>query len=197
MEQNLFDEMICANSKHKCLISIDKINDENVVKLEFNITGYQVYTNAWINYTFPIDTIINNSLYLDHSLKNEIVEALDIYARTECLSRQYPTDDLGFPYNEWKDIKGNSIKILDPGFMNAPAILFGCNIQNVLIKNGNKVEEYNFPDNYQVIGEKITLTPQKAKELKEIIEKQWVLAQVRDLEENLPIQQKNKNTMKI
>jgi hypothetical protein len=164
MEQNLIDEIICANSKHKCLISVEKINDENLIKLEFNITGYQVYTNFWADYKFPLDTIINNKLYLDEKLKNEIVEALDIYAKTEYLSRKYPRDDLGFSYNEWKDIKSNSIKVLDPGFMNASAILFGCNIKSVLIKNGNKTEEFKFPDNYQVIGEKITLTPQKAKE---------------------------------
>lgn len=183
-----------------CLISVEKIDGNNVLKFDFAIKEYQVVNRSFNEtYKFPDNIVINDKIYCDEKLKNELLDTLDIFIKTEYLPRNYKTNSIGLPYNDWEDVKGNIISIEDSGSMNAAQIILKCKTKDILIKTSHGLEEYQFeiPKDKVCMKNRLSLSPEEAKQLKELIQRQWILNEVKELNEYLPENKSIKNKFKV
>jgi len=183
--------------KNPCFISMEKIDGKDVLKLDFRVTGYKVCNNGWKDYDFPKNAIINDKLYLDEQMKNQLLQAFDVFLKTGYLNHHYPKTQRGFSYNEWMDVKGNSIHVQDSSAASAAYIWFGGEVGDVMIPTENGVEKYKYPEGDVLVSSRMHLSINKVKKLKEIIQKQWILNEVKKLDEALPINASTKNSLKI
>lgn len=193
-------EQFKSYPSHSCFISIEKINGDNLLKIDFSVKNYQVIDNFQSKtYNFPPNIVINDQIYLDKRLTNELINALEIFTKTEYLDRKYKTNSLGFPYKEWNDVRGNTLLIEDSGSMNAASIVLSCKINDILIKNDHGLEKYQFkfPENNIIINNKLNLSPERAEQLIQSLQKQWILNEVKELEESLTENKTSKNKLKI
>jgi hypothetical protein len=176
-EQNI--EKFTSYPSYSCFISVENIDGENLLKIDFGIKDYQIYLNK--------------------QLKDKLVNELDIFTRTQYLNRNFKTNDLGFPFNEWQDVQGNMFFLEDTGMMNAASIWLGCKTRNVIIEDDNTVKKsgFNKLENKVSFKNKISLSPDEAEQLKELIKKQWILNDVKELEETLAINNNNRKKFKI
>jgi hypothetical protein len=191
-------EQFQSYPSHSCFISVERINGEKILKIDFSVKDYHIL-NGVQNHKFPDNVVVNDKIYLDEKLKDKIIKDLDIFIKTENLNIGYKTNPYGFLYNEFVDFKGNIILIEDAAIINEPCIWLGCKSKDVFIDNGNSIEKYNFQA-YQgnvIIKNKIRLSPEEAQNLKEIMQKQWIMYDVNELKESLPINSKNTNKLKI
>jgi len=155
-EKNI--EQFNSYLSYSCFISVEKIDEKKLLKIDFGNKKNEV---------------ISNDIYLDEKLKNELFDALDTYIKTEYLNRNYKKNDFGLPYNEWKDVNGETFLIEDAGAINTALIWL------------------EFKKN------KLGLSPEEAQKLKEVIQKQWVLNDVIELNDTLATNHKITNKLKI
>jgi hypothetical protein len=182
---------------HPCFISIDNIDGKDVLKLDFNIKTYKILKQGWKELPFPENIVINDKLYLDEKMKDQLINALDVFIKTTYLSTIYPKTERGFSYNEWTDVKGNKIHIQDSSAATDAYIWFGGVVEDVFIQTENGLEKYKFPEGDLLIEDRMHLNISKVKKLKEIIQKQWIMNEVKNLDLALPVNSKSKKTNKI
>jgi hypothetical protein len=182
---------------HPCFISIDNIDGKDVLKLDFKIKTFKVLNQGWKELPFPDNIIINDKLYLDEKMKDQLINALDVFINTGYLNNHYKKTERGFSYNEWTDVKGNKIHIQDSSVATDAYIWFGGTVENVFIPTENGLEKYKFPEGDLLIEDRMHLNITKVKKLKEIIQKQWIMNEVKNLDKELPVNLKAKNKNKI
>lgn len=198
MAKSKINKLTCCY-KHPCFISMEKLNGKDILKLDFRIKTYKLFNpgKGWTEHNFPSNIIIKDKLYLDEKMKDQLINALDIFIKTGYLNNDYKKTERGFSYNEWSDVKGNKIHIQDSSAASAAYIWFGGQVENVFVPTENGMEEFKFPEGDVLIEDRMHLNIPKVKKLKEIIQKQWIMNEVKNLDQELPVNAPTKNKLKI
>lgn len=185
--------------KNPCYISMEKLDGKDVLKLDFRIKTYKILKQGegWVEHDFPPDIIINDKLYLDENMKNLLIKAFDVFIKTGYLNNVYLKTERGFSYNDWKDLKGNTIHIQESSAARDSFIWFGGKMKDIFVPTESGMERFNFPQDDFVISDCMHLNITKVKKLKEIIQNQWMMNEVKNLNEELPINTQTKNKSKI
>lgn len=126
-------------------------------------------------YDFPMNVVVNDKLYLNQQVKDELLETLDNFIETTYI--QHPEAQVnarGFKSLNPKDIYGNNISIQESSNME-PAIWFGVDLKtsDVLVWKDNQLKQFEYPSQQIMLQDRLHLKMPQAKKLKKIIVSLW------------------------
>jgi hypothetical protein len=158
-----------------CIVSLEKNNNEKVLKLDFNIKQYKICNGGWKDFNFPEDIVINDVLYLNEEVKDNVIKVLDCFIETEYLRDvEHTSTNRGFALSEFKDMIGNTISIQESSAAMAAYIWFGCDTKGkVFTQEGDKLVPYKYPSGDHLVSDRMHLNVAQCVELKEMLQDVW------------------------
>lgn len=126
-------------------------------------------------YDFPMNIVVNDKLYLNRELKDELLQTLDTFIETTYI--QDPEAEVnarGFKSLNPQDIYGNNISIQESSNME-PAIWFGVNLETneVLVWKDKQLKKFEYPSHQIMLQDRLHLKMPQAKKLKKMIVSLW------------------------
>lgn len=124
--------LTCRNN-YACQISNEKIDNQTVVKIDFNIKSYEALIpgSSWVKMQYPEEVYpsIKDKLYITKKQLYDIVEILDTFINTgDIITPQTTYTSRGFAIIETKDLFGNNISIQKSSTMGEDLLWFGTRI---------------------------------------------------------------------
>lgn len=168
-------KITCSYGK-TAFISMIKENNEPIMVIDMNIKDYVIHIGHDSGeYNFPGNVVINDKLYLNQQLKNELLETLDEFIETTYIQNQEAKETArGFKYLDPKDIYGNTISIQESSNMDS-AIWFGVSIdeKSVLVWRDGELQPFKYPSHHIMLKDRLHLKTVQAKEFREMIVSMW------------------------
>lgn len=126
-------------------------------------------------YDFPHNVVVNDKLYLNKELKDQLLETLDTFIETTYI--QHPDaqkTERGFKYLDPKDIYGTKISIQESSNIEA-AIWFGVDIKTseVLVWKNNQLKQFEYPSLQIMLQDRLHLKMPQAKKLRKMVVNLW------------------------
>lgn len=178
-----------------CEVSVEKLNNQNVLKIDFNIKEFKVLQNGWQDFSFPSNVSINDKLYLDEALKDKVVSILDDFIKTGGIESINKTKR-GFTFLDIEDLMGNTISIQQSSSASEPKIWFGSKTENKAYSwKNDKITPYIYPAGDVSIADRLHLNRTKAQQLKNAINNVWQLQL--NIEESIKPTDKVKEVKKL
>lgn len=149
---------------------------EPIMVIDANIKEYVIHVGHDAGtYDFPMTVVVNDKLYLNRQLKDELLETLDNFIETTYI--QHPAAEKnarGFKCLNPTDIYGNTISIQESSNM-VPAIWFGVDIKTsaVLVWKDNQLKTFEYPSHDILLQDRLHLKMPQAKKLKKMIISLW------------------------
>lgn len=168
----------------KCIISMDKLDNENILKIDFNIKNYKVCNLGWKDYDFPTNIVINDKLFLNEEMKNQLIKIFDLFLKEESLSAIATEQTArGFNMANFKDLMGSIISIQESSSAEEAKIWFGCRTKNKAYQWVNsELSPYEYPKGDLLLDDRLHLNKDSIKSLKKKIEMVWASQFVMDAE---------------
>lgn len=157
-------------------VSMLEKNGEPIMLLDMNIKDYMIHVGHDTGtYKFPPNIVINDKLYINRDMKQQLIETLEDFIKTTYLQNSYTeTNQRGFKNMKPKDIYGTTISIQESSNMD-PALWFGPIVRNneVLMWQDNKLTPFVYPSHNILINDRLHLKMPQAKKLKNMIATMW------------------------
>lgn len=126
-------------------------------------------------YDFPMNIVVNDKLYLNRELKDELLQTLDTFIETTYIQdHEAQVNARGFKSLNPQDIYGNNISIQESSNME-PAIWFGVNLETneVLVWKDKQLKQFEYPSHQIMLQDRLHLKMPQAKKLKKMIVSLW------------------------
>jgi hypothetical protein len=196
-------EITCTHN-NTFLIYTDKVQGQDVVVIDMNIKKYKNCNDkmktGWQDIEFPSNVMIKDKIYLNESLKNEVVLILKQFIKEGYFNHdKIQQTERGFDYLNLKDIDGKEISVQNSSAATLDAIWFGGRVDNVMIKKENgDIEPFTFPEGAILLGERLHLTKSLARQLIKSINDEWNAYMFHEkLDQSLETKNKTTNIRKM
>lgn len=157
-------------------ISMLEQKNEPIMVINMNIKNYIVHVGPDRGtYEFPLNTVINDKLYLNRLLKDQLIATLEDFIETTYLtSPEAEANNRGFKSLKPTDIYGNTISIQESSNID-PALWFGAIVENnsVLVWKDNQLKPFVYPSDNILLHDRLHLKMPQAKKLKKLIIAMW------------------------
>ena len=160
---------------NECTIYNSVYKKESVLVFDFAIQKYKILNNGWKEYSFPPNIVINDKLFLNHSMIEELLNCLKVFVQTGSLESYSDVTARGFNKLEFLDIRGSVISCQESSSAMEAKLWFGCTTENKVFtwKNGEIVPyEFEFGSSV-LIHDRLHLNKRKANQLCKIISEVW------------------------
>ncbi len=168
-------KLTCSYGK-TAIISMIKENNEPIMVIDMDIKDYVIHIGHDSGeYNFPGNVVINDKLYLNEKLKNELLETLDEFIETTYIQNPEAKETArGFKHLDPKDIYGNTISIQESSNMD-PAIWFGVSVKenSVLVWREGELKPFKYPSHHIMLKDRLHLKTAQAKKFREMIVSMW------------------------
>lgn len=156
--------------------SMTQINNEPIMVVDADIKDYIIHIGANRGtYNFPQTIVLNDKLYFNKKLKDELLETLDIFIRTTYIQNpEAEENSRGFKFLVPKDIYGNTISLQESSNVE-PAIWFGVSLKtsSALFWENNELKPFEYPSDDVMLLDRLHLKMKQAKQLKKLIINLW------------------------
>lgn len=157
-------------------ISMTEQKGEPIMVIDADIKDYVIHIGSDSGtYDFPKTVVVNDKLYLNRTLKDELLETLEEFIETTYIQNPEATENArGFKCLNPKDIYGNTISIQESSNMD-PAIWFGVSLEtsSVLVWQDNQLKPFKYPSYHVMLQDRLHLKMPQAKKLKKMIINLW------------------------
>lgn len=156
--------------------SMTQINGEPVMVIDADIKNYVIHIGHNSGtYDFPKTVVVNDKLYFNRKLKNELLGTLEDFIETTYIqSHEAETNSRGFKHLNPTDIYGNAISIQESSNVD-PAIWFGIDLKtsSVLFWEDGELKSFSYPSHSVILLDRLHLKMPQAKRMKKMIESLW------------------------
>lgn len=148
-------KIITCSNGYNCTINHEKIENQSVVKIDFNIKEYHALIpgRSWVDMKFPEEVwpSIKDKLFITKKQLYNVIELLDTFIETgDIISKDTEFTSRGFAINEMKDFYGNIISIQTSSSIDTK-LWFGTKVElnniGVPIKGQGNITSYEYPKN--------------------------------------------------
>lgn len=163
----------CSND-YVCQISSEKLDNNYVLKLDFNIKEYSALLvgRGWTTIQYPENVLnsIKDKLYISKDKLYKLIELLDVFIDTGDLITEKTTyTNRGFSKIEEKDLYGNEISIQKSSIIGEDHIWFGAkvNYNDIGHKSDGNFIRYKYePNNGINVNDRLHLTQEQVFQLR-------------------------------
>lgn len=163
----------CTN-EYACEVSATKLNDKDVVKIDFNIQSYQILLKfrGWTEIPYPKEYLpsIKDKLYLSGDNLYNVIIALDTFIETgDIVTTETQYTNRGFSFLNLKDDLGNVVSIQKSSTMGEDLLWFGTKVNESDIgeKKDGKFIRYKYDDNSGIsIQDRLHINQEQAQKLR-------------------------------
>lgn len=180
-------KLTCSYGK-TFLFSMTENNGQPIMVVDANIKNYVVHIGPDAGtYDFPKTIVLNDKLYLDKKLTDELLEVLDVFIETTYIqSDDAETNARGFKNLSPTDIYGNRIWIQESSSV-IPAIWFGIKLdeKSALFWENNELKSFKYHYNINnrhhymnkiILPDMLHLKIPQAKRMRKMIKKLWEIS---------------------
>lgn len=158
-----------------CWISLECIDNQPILKIDFRIKEYKILQSGWKDCKFPDNIAINDKLYLTKDMYEKVVKVLDYYMENQTMGdSEVELTERGFSYLELTDLYGNSISIQESSSAISNKAWFGCQTKNnaFIIKNG-QAYPYEYPQGQVLVSDRLHLNKADWKKMRKAMVREW------------------------
>lgn len=167
-------KIITCSNDYSCQIETEKIDNQYVLKLNFNIKEYTILLSGkgWTEIKYPEEVLssIKDKLYLTKDKVYNIIETLDTFIETgDIESPQTTKNARGFSNIVTKDMYNNDISIQKSSSMGEEQLWFGVkiNLNDIGYKKDGNFIRYKYEPNHGVsVHNRLHLTKNQAFQLR-------------------------------
>lgn len=157
-------------------ISMIEQKGEPIMVIDADIKDYVIHIGSDAGtYDFPGNVVVNDKLYLNRKLKDELLGTLEEFIETTYIQNPEAKENArGFKCLNPIDIYGNTISIQESSNMD-PAIWFGVNLKtsSVLVWKDNELKPFEYPSFHVMLKDRLHLKMPQAKKFKKMIIGLW------------------------
>lgn len=161
-----------------------KKQEQDLLVLDFSIKQYKVCSDGWKTVDFPTNIILNDKLYLDEKLQNQLITILDGFIKNGYLSMAEDKTPRGFGYIKLRDTESNIISIQESSAAGDHKIWLGCEVNRYLGDN-NKEKCFDFNTRDFLIEDRLHLNKEGVRNLIQAMKYEWINHKVAILDKNL------------
>lgn len=167
-------KIITCSNDYNCQIETEKIENQYVLKLDFNIKEYMILLSGkgWTKIKYPEEVLesIKDKVYISKEKLYDIIEILDTFIETGNIDHDKMNHtSRGFAKIDDKDIFGNEISIQKSSTMEEDQLWFGTKVNQNDIghkKDGSFIR-YKYEPNHGVhVHDRLHLTQNQAFQLR-------------------------------